>query len=99
MDPATGDVFDGDVLVEDDEIVGSDLEIGDAEVVDAAGCILIPGFIDSHRHTWETVIRGVAPDVGLAGYSTSCSPPSRRPTRRTSMPATTWAHWRRSARA
>ena len=27
-----------------------------------------PGFIDSHRHTWETVIRGVAPDVSLAGY-------------------------------
>jgi cytosine/adenosine deaminase-related metal-dependent hydrolase len=28
----------------------------------------MPGFIDSHRHTWETVIRGIAPDVSLAGY-------------------------------
>ena len=27
-----------------------------------------PGFIDSHRHTWETVIRGIAPDVSLGGY-------------------------------
>src|SRR5262245_16551708 len=70
MDPSTGDVFGGDVLVEDDRIaaIGLDLEVGDAEVVDAAGCIVIPGFIDSHRHTWETVIRGVAPDVSLAGY-------------------------------
>ncbi|MGE5272868.1 MAG: amidohydrolase family protein [Verrucomicrobiota bacterium] len=70
MDPATGDVFEGDVLVEDDTIaaVGRGLEVGDAEVVDAAGCIVIPGFVDSHRHTWETVIRGVAPDVSLAGY-------------------------------
>ena len=28
----------------------------------------MPGFIDSHRHTWETVIRGIAPDVSLGGY-------------------------------
>ena len=70
MDPTTGDVFDSDVLVEDDTIaaVGRGLEVGDAEVVDASGWIVIPGFIDSHRHTWETVIRGVAPDVSLAGY-------------------------------
>ena len=70
MDPQIGDVFGGDVLVEDDRIVavGSTVEAGDAEVVDAADCVVIPGFIDSHRHTWETVIRGIAPDVSLAGY-------------------------------
>jgi 5-methylthioadenosine/S-adenosylhomocysteine deaminase len=70
MDPTVGDVFGGDVLVEDGLIaaVGHDLEVGDAEIVDASGCIAIPGFIDSHRHTWETIIRGVAPDVSLAGY-------------------------------
>ena len=70
MDPDAGDIFNCDVLVEGEKIaaVGCDLEVGDAEVVDAAGSIVIPGFIDSHRHTWETVIRGVAPDVSLAGY-------------------------------
>jgi len=70
MDPKIGDVFGGDVLIEDDRIVevGSALEVGDAEVVDASNCVVMPGFIDSHRHTWETVIRGVAPDVSLAGY-------------------------------
>jgi 5-methylthioadenosine/S-adenosylhomocysteine deaminase len=70
MDPELGDVFAGDVLIEGDRIaaVGRSLEAGDAEVVDAADCIVIPGFVDSHRHTWETVIRGIAPDVSLAGY-------------------------------
>jgi 5-methylthioadenosine/S-adenosylhomocysteine deaminase len=70
MDPELGDVFAGDVLIEDDRIaaVGRSLEAGDAEVIDAADCIVIPGFVDSHRHTWETVIRGIAPDVSLGGY-------------------------------
>jgi cytosine/adenosine deaminase-related metal-dependent hydrolase len=70
MDPAIGDVFGGDVLIEDDRIVavGPALEVGDAEVIDASNCVVMPGFIDSHRHTWETVIRGIAPDVSLAGY-------------------------------
>jgi 5-methylthioadenosine/S-adenosylhomocysteine deaminase len=70
MDPRVGDVYGGDVLVEDDKIaaVGHAIDPNDAEVIDARGCIVIPGFVDSHRHTWETVIRGIAPDVSLAGY-------------------------------
>ena len=70
MDPRLGDVHGGDVLVEDDRIaaVGPGIDADDAEVVDTTGCIVIPGFIDSHRHTWETVIRGIAPDVSLGGY-------------------------------
>lgn len=70
MDPQIGDIYYGDVLLEDDRIaaVGAALEVGDAEVYDASDCIVMPGFIDSHRHTWETVIRGIAPDVSLSGY-------------------------------
>ncbi len=70
MDPGLGDVYGGDVLIEDDRIaaVGHGLDVGDAETIDATDCIVIPGFIDSHRHTWETVIRGIAPDVSLGGY-------------------------------
>ena len=70
MDPQVGDLHGGDLLVEDDRIaaVGYSIERGDAEVIDLADCIVIPGFVDSHRHTWETVIRGIAPDVSLAGY-------------------------------
>jgi cytosine/adenosine deaminase-related metal-dependent hydrolase len=70
MDPEIGDVYGGDVLVEDGKIaaVGRAVEAADAELIDASDCIVIPGFIDSHRHTWETVVRGIAPDVSLAGY-------------------------------
>ena len=70
MDRNLGDIHDGDVLIEDDRIaaVGQSLDPGEAEIVEAQDCIVIPGFVDSHRHTWETVIRGIAPDVNLAGY-------------------------------
>ena len=70
MDPGIGDLFGADVLVEDDRIaaVAPGIEAPDAEVMDVSGCIVMPGFIDSHRHTWETVIRGIAPDVSLGGY-------------------------------
>ena len=70
MDRELGDIYGGDVLIEDDRIaaVAQSVDADDAEVVDASDCIVIPGFIDSHRHTWETVIRGIAPDVSLGGY-------------------------------
>ena len=69
MDPAVGDLPRGDVLVEDDKIVAVDTEIAaDAEVVDATGRIVIPGFVDTHRHTWEAAIRGCAPNATLDDY-------------------------------
>ncbi len=46
-----------------------DREIGaDAEVLDMTGRIVIPGFVDTHRHTWEAPIRNVAPDATLDDY-------------------------------
>jgi 5-methylthioadenosine/S-adenosylhomocysteine deaminase len=70
VDPELGDIPGGDVLIEGDTIaeVGRDLEVGDAEVIDASGDVVIPGFVDSHRHTWETAIRGSAPDATLDDY-------------------------------
>jgi cytosine/adenosine deaminase-related metal-dependent hydrolase len=69
MDSEIGDVSQGDVLIEDDRIVAVAPGIeADAEVIDAAGFVVIPGFIDSHRHTWEAAIRGVAPDATLDDY-------------------------------
>jgi 5-methylthioadenosine/S-adenosylhomocysteine deaminase len=70
MDPQIGDVYGGDLLVEDDKIaaVGPAIDARDAAIIDARDCIVIPGFVDSHRHAWETVIRGIAPDVSLSGY-------------------------------
>jgi 5-methylthioadenosine/S-adenosylhomocysteine deaminase len=69
VDSELGDIPGGDVLIEGDSIarVGTDLS-ADAEVIDATGNIVIPGFIDSHRHTWETAIRNCAPNATLDDY-------------------------------
>ncbi|MBW8821278.1 MAG: amidohydrolase family protein, partial [Streptomyces sp.] len=69
MDPAVGDLPQGDVLIEDGRIAAVDREISaDAEVLDMTGRIVIPGFVDTHRHTWEASIRNVAPDATLDDY-------------------------------
>lgn len=69
MDPQVGDLPTGDVLIEDDRIAAVGPEVSaDAEVIDAAGFIVIPGFIDTHRHTWESAIRGCAPNSTLDDY-------------------------------
>ncbi|AYY13191.1 amidohydrolase [Actinobacteria bacterium YIM 96077] len=69
MDPHLGDLPHGDVLVEDDTIVAVDQHIdADAEVIDATGHIVLPGFVDTHRHTWESAIRGCAPNSTLDDY-------------------------------
>ena len=70
MDRTLGDIANGDVLIEDDRIadVGSNLEVADAQVIDASQRIVLPGFVDSHRHTWETAIRGCAPNATLDDY-------------------------------
>jgi cytosine/adenosine deaminase-related metal-dependent hydrolase len=70
QDPKLGELPNADVLVEDGRIVdvGPDLSADDARVIEAAGDIVIPGFIDTHRHTWETCIRTCAPDYALINY-------------------------------
>jgi cytosine/adenosine deaminase-related metal-dependent hydrolase len=69
MDPTIGDLDKGDVLIEDDKIVAVEPSVdADAEVVDVSGRIVIPGFIDTHRHTWEAAIRGCAPNATLDDY-------------------------------
>ncbi|WP_371663975.1 amidohydrolase family protein [Streptomyces sp. NBC_00280] len=69
MDPDIGELPRGDVLIEDGRITAVEREISaDAEVLDMAGRIVIPGFVDTHRHTWEAPIRGCAPDATLDDY-------------------------------
>ena len=70
VDPEIGDINGGDVLIEEDTIaeVAPNIDVTDAEVIDVTGDIVIPGFIDSHRHTWETSIRGSAPNATLDDY-------------------------------
>ncbi len=67
MDPSVGDFPEADVLVEGKKIVavGPNLQAGDAEVVDAKGMIVTPGFIDTHHHLFETALRGFLADALL----------------------------------
>lgn len=69
VDPNLGELPSADILVEDGKIVAVQPSIeADAEIIDASGFIVIPGFIDTHRHTWETAIRGCAPNATLDDY-------------------------------
>jgi 5-methylthioadenosine/S-adenosylhomocysteine deaminase len=64
MDPAIGDFADADVLIEGSKIVavGPNLAASDAAVIDAKGMIVMPGFIDTHHHQFETALRGFLAD-------------------------------------
>jgi cytosine/adenosine deaminase-related metal-dependent hydrolase len=70
QDPDIGELPRADVLVEGDSIadVRPDISADGAEIIDAGGDIVIPGFVDTHRHTWETSIRTSAPDYTLGAY-------------------------------
>ena len=69
MDDSIDDLPKGDVLIDDGRIVAVEPEINaDAEVVDVSGQIVLPGFVDTHRHTWEAAIRGSAPNATLDDY-------------------------------
>src|SRR6202040_977725 len=73
VDPDLGDLPAGDVLVTDGVItaVGEDLKPASAaaEVIDAAGRLVIPGLVDTHRHVWQGAIGGYTPQVTGAGYA------------------------------
>src|ERR1043166_4718344 len=70
MDPALGDLPSGDVLVERDCIaaVAPRVDASDALVIDARGDVVLPGFVDTHRHTWQTQMRAICADWTLTDY-------------------------------
>ena len=59
------------MLIEGEQItyVGPRLDTTpDAELIDAASAIVIPGLVDGHRHTWEALLRGISVDWTFANY-------------------------------
>lgn len=70
MDPSIGELRRGDVLVEGGLIqaVAERIDAPGAEVIDASGCIVLPGLVNAHQHTWQTALRGVAGNWTILEY-------------------------------
>jgi 5-methylthioadenosine/S-adenosylhomocysteine deaminase len=69
VDKNIGNFHKADVLIEGTKIaaVGPDISAADAETIDASNAIVMPGFIDTHRHIWEGILRNIATDFPLEG--------------------------------
>ena len=74
--PVHGDLpseFVGDLLIDGNTIaaIGPSLDVSDdyAETIDLSGHVLIPGFADTHRHTWQSIFRYAGAEWILADYA------------------------------
>lgn len=70
MDPDIGEHMDCDVLIEGTKIKAVQPNLGpvDGIEIDGRGFIVMPGFVDTHRHTWQCLMRNSAADWSLAQY-------------------------------
>ncbi|MFI5954193.1 amidohydrolase family protein [Cryptosporangium sp. NPDC051539] len=71
MDTAKSVLTNTDVLVVGDtiEAIGPSLTVPDGTAeIDATGGIVMPGMIDTHRHMWQTAMRGYGADWTLTQY-------------------------------
>jgi 5-methylthioadenosine/S-adenosylhomocysteine deaminase len=71
LDKKVGNFHQADVLIEGTKIaaVGPNLSAADADAmaIDASEMIVMPGFIDTHRHLWEGILRNIGTDMPLEG--------------------------------
>ena len=70
LDKSVGDFEQADVLIEGSKIsaVKPGISAANAQVVDASNSIVMPGFVDTHRHMWQGFLRNVLPDGSLDDY-------------------------------
>ena len=70
MDRSIGDFKKGDVLINGEKIqkVGGSIKASNAEIINAADMIVMPGLINAHLHTWQTGIRGIAGNWTISQY-------------------------------
>ena len=71
MAPSRSVLRDADVLIEGERIsaVGPSLDVPNGTTeIDASGGIVMPGMIDTHRHMWQTAMRGYGADWTLTQY-------------------------------
>jgi 5-methylthioadenosine/S-adenosylhomocysteine deaminase len=70
LDSAVGDFERADVWIEGERIraIQPTVEVPGAEVIDASNTLVLPGFVDTHRHLWEGILRNILPDGTLEDY-------------------------------
>lgn len=61
MDDSRTEIENGDIYIEGREIkkTGKSLKIDAASVIDAKGCVVVPGFINTHHHLYQTLTRNL----------------------------------------
>lgn len=87
LDPAQNFDETVDVLIEDGIIkkLEKDMDIPDAEVINAEGMFVMPGFIDLHVHfrepgfTYKETVKTGAMAAAAGGYTTVCPMPNTKP--------------------
>lgn len=70
LDPQLGNFQQANVMIEGAKIVAIEpnLAVADADIIDASNMIVMPGFIDTHRHIWEGILRNIAADAPVHEY-------------------------------
>ena len=70
LDPKVGDFDVADVLIEGTRIAEVRPNItATADVIDASNTIVMPGFVDTHRHMWQGALRSILADGLLSDYT------------------------------
>jgi 5-methylthioadenosine/S-adenosylhomocysteine deaminase len=67
LDRARGDFANADILIEDGRIreVRPDIAASDAAVIEGENLIAIPGFVDTHSHSYQGLLRSIMPNGRL----------------------------------
>jgi 5-methylthioadenosine/S-adenosylhomocysteine deaminase len=63
-------VYSGDLLIVGGRIsrIAESIDLGADEVIDADGCAVLPGFVQTHIHLCQTLFRGFADDLPLIDW-------------------------------
>jgi 5-methylthioadenosine/S-adenosylhomocysteine deaminase len=69
MDPQET-IVSGDILIRDGRIleIGAGINEPADETIEAAGCAVLPGFVQTHIHLCQTLFRGAADDLSLIDW-------------------------------
>lgn len=70
MDKSMGDIANGDIHVKNGRIISVGANLPGARVtdIDARGMIALPGFVDTHWHMWNTLLRCMSGERAEYGY-------------------------------